>query len=60
MVKNTLLQTARLQMGWSQQQLADFAQLSLSTIERAEGGKQIRTDSVQRLCQSLKRTPEEY
>lgn len=59
MVKNTLLQTARLQMGWSQQQLADFAQLSLSTIERAESGKQIRTDSIQRLCECLRCTPEE-
>jgi transcriptional regulator with XRE-family HTH domain len=59
MVKNTLLRTARRQKGWNQQQLADFAQLSLSTIERAENGKQIRIDSVQQLCECLGRTPEE-
>ena len=34
----------------TQQQLADFAQVSLSTIERAERGEPIRIDSIQRIC----------
>jgi tetratricopeptide (TPR) repeat protein len=58
-VKNTLLQTARRQMGWTQQQLADFAELSLSTVERAERGETIRIDSVRRLCICLQKKPVE-
>lgn len=38
-MKNMLLRAARQQRGWSQQQLADFAELSPSTIERAERGE---------------------
>ena len=38
MKRNHLLREARLKKGWSQQQLADFAGLSLSTVERAERG----------------------
>ncbi|GER84184.1 hypothetical protein KTAU_28200 [Thermogemmatispora aurantia] len=56
---NLLLRTARMQRGWSQQQLADFAGISVATVERAERGEPIRIDSVQRLCQCLGRTPEE-
>jgi len=58
-VKNTLLRTARLQRGWSQQQLADFAGVSLSTVERAERGEPIRVDSLGRLSQCLEKTPEQ-
>ncbi|MBV9689831.1 MAG: helix-turn-helix transcriptional regulator [Ktedonobacteraceae bacterium] len=34
----------------TQVQLADFAGVSLSTVERAESGKPIRVDCIQRLC----------
>lgn len=58
-MKNHLLREARLKKGWSQQQLADFAGLSVSTIERAERGEPLRIDSIQRLCDCLNRSPEE-
>jgi transcriptional regulator with XRE-family HTH domain len=58
-MRNTLLRTERLRHGWSQQQLADFALVSLSTIERAERGEAIRVDSIQRLCECLSKTSEE-
>ena len=57
--KNTLLRSERLRRGWSQQQLADFADMSLSTIERAERGESIRVDNIERLCTCLQRTPEQ-
>lgn len=56
---NMLLRQARQYKGWSQQQLADFAVLSLSTIERAERGEPLRGDSIQRLCACLHKTPEQ-
>ena len=56
---NMLLRTARQQQGWSQQQLADFAEISLSTIARAERGEPIRVDNIQRLCACLQKTPEQ-
>ncbi len=56
---NMLLRTARQQQGWSQQQLADFAGVSLSTIERAERGEPIRVDNLERLCGCLQKTPEQ-
>jgi len=56
---NQLLRNARRKKGWSQQQLADFAGLSLSTIQRAERGKPIRIDSIQRLCECFQQTPEQ-
>src|SRR5690349_5755006 len=56
---NTLLRTERLRKGWTQQQLADFAGISLSTVERAERGEAIRVDCIQRLCTRLSKTPEE-
>jgi len=58
-MKNILLRTARQQNGWNQQQLADFAGLSLSTIERAERGEPIRVDNLERLCTCLQRTPDQ-
>ncbi|PRX40896.1 helix-turn-helix protein [Planifilum fimeticola] len=58
-MKNSLLRAARRKKGWSQQQLADFAGLSRSTIERAERGEPIRVDSIQRLCECLQKTPEQ-
>ncbi len=58
-MKNLLLRTARQQKGWSQQQLADFSGISLSTIERAERGEPIRVDSIERLCSCLEKTPEQ-
>jgi transcriptional regulator with XRE-family HTH domain len=56
---NMLLRTARQQQGWSQQQLADFAGVSLSTIERAERGEPIRVDNLERICSCLEKTPEQ-
>lgn len=58
-MKNTLLRVARLQNQWNQQQLADFAGVSLSTIERAERGEPIRVDNIERLCICLQRTPDQ-
>jgi transcriptional regulator with XRE-family HTH domain len=58
-MSNLLLRAARQQKGWNQQQLADFAALSLSTIERAERGEPIRVDSIQRLCTCLHKPPEQ-
>lgn len=59
MVKNSLLRAARREKGWTQQQLADFAELSLSTIERAERGEPIRVDSIERICKCLQKSPEQ-
>ncbi len=56
---NTLLRTERLRHGWTQRQLADFAEISLSTVERAEKGESIRVDCIQRLCECLSKTSEE-
>src|SRR5579884_1333921 len=56
---NKLLRMTRQQRGWSQQQLADFAGISLSTVERAERGEPIRIDNLERLCACLERTPEQ-
>ncbi len=58
-VKNTLLQAARRQKGWSQQQLADFTEISPSTVGRAERGEPIRVDNIERLCTCLQKTPEQ-
>jgi transcriptional regulator with XRE-family HTH domain len=58
-MKNTLLRAARLQNRWSQQQLADFAGVSLSTVERAERGEPSRVDNIERLCACLQKTPEQ-
>ena len=56
---NRLLRTERLRLGWTQRQLADFAAISLSTVERAEKGESIRVDCIQRLCECLFKTSEE-
>src|SRR5437016_4885753 len=58
-MRNILLRAERLRHGWTQQQLADFAGISLSTIERAEKGESIRVDCIQRLCECLSKTSEE-
>ena len=58
-MRNTLLRTERLRRGWTQQLLADFAGISLSTVERAEKGESIRVDCIQRLCECLAKTSEE-
>jgi DNA-binding Xre family transcriptional regulator len=58
-MRNIFLRTERRRRGWSQQQLADFAGISLTTVERAERGESIRIDSIQRLCECLSKTPEE-
>jgi tetratricopeptide (TPR) repeat protein/DNA-binding Xre family transcriptional regulator len=43
----------------TQKQLADFAGVSLSTIERAERGDPIRIDCQQRICTYLNKTPQD-
>jgi transcriptional regulator with XRE-family HTH domain len=58
-MRNTRLRTERLRHGWTQQQLADFAGISLSTVERAEKGESIRVDCIQRLCECFSKTSEE-
>ena len=58
-MRNTLLRNERLRRGWTQQQLADFAGISLSTVERAEKGESIRVDCIQRLCECLSKTSED-
>ncbi len=59
MVRNLLLRIARHEKGWTQQQLADFAEISLSTVERAERGESIRIDSIKRLCECLQKNPDQ-
>src|SRR5690348_457655 len=58
-MQNIHLRTERLRRGWTQRQLADFAGISLSTVERAERGEAIRVDCIQRLCECLSKSPEE-
>jgi transcriptional regulator with XRE-family HTH domain len=58
-MQNTLLRTERLRRGWTQRHLADFAGISLSTVERAEKGEAIRVDCIQRLCECLSKSSEE-
>ncbi len=58
-MRNMLLRAERLRHGWTQQQLADFAGISLSTVERAEKGESIRVDCIQRMCECLSKTSEE-
>ncbi len=54
------LRQERLRQGWTQRQLADFAQVSLSTIERAERWEPLRVDICKRICEALgKKKPEE-
>ncbi len=51
-MSDTVLQ-ARLRRAWTQRALADFAQVSLSSIQRAECGEALRVDICQRICQCL-------
>jgi transcriptional regulator with XRE-family HTH domain len=53
------LRKERLRRGWKQRQLADFALIGLSAVERAEGGKSISLENVQRLCTCLGKSPEQ-
>jgi DNA-binding XRE family transcriptional regulator len=54
------LRQERLRKGWTQQELADFAQVSLTSIERAERGNPLRVDICSRICRCLgKEKPEE-
>lgn len=50
----------RLRRGWTQRELADFAQVSLSSVERAERWEPLRVDICKRLCEALgKARPED-
>ena len=54
------LRLERLNRSWTQKELADFAQVSLSSVERAEHGRPLRVDICRRLCDCLgKKKPEE-
>lgn len=44
------LKKARLQLGFTQKILADFTLVGEATIQRAENGKPLRPDSIQRIC----------
>ena len=44
------LKTARHKLGYTQAMLADFAQVGEATIQRAENGKPLRSDSIQHIC----------
>ena len=56
---NNALRQARIRRNLTQQLLADFTQLGLSTIERAERGQRIRMDSCRRLCEFFGASAEE-
>lgn len=47
------LRKLRMQRNWSQQQLADVAEVSLRTVQRAESGRSIRLDSLVRIARAL-------
>lgn len=54
------LKRERLRRGWSQKQLADFAQISLNSVARAERGELLRVDICRLLCDCLgKEKPED-
>ncbi len=57
--RNTPLRLERLSRGWTQVQLAVKAEVSLSTIERAERGEGLRLDNILRLCACLSKKPRE-
>lgn len=40
------IQAARVLLGWSQQQTADAAGVSVPTVQRAEGGSRVRASSA--------------
>ena len=44
------LKKARLNLGYTQVMLADFAQVGKATIQRAERGEPLRPDTVRQLC----------
>jgi transcriptional regulator with XRE-family HTH domain len=44
-----LLQKRRLQLGWSQEQLADLSGVSVRTIQRLEQGKPAATETLKNL-----------
>src|SRR5690348_7406475 len=44
------LKKARLDLGYTQAMLADFAQVGKATIQRAERGEVLRPDSVRQIC----------
>ena len=47
------LRRERLARGWTQQQLADFAHVSLNSVVRAEQGRALRVDICRLLCDCL-------
>jgi transcriptional regulator with XRE-family HTH domain len=57
--KGALLRTERQRRAWTQQHLADFAQVSVPTVQRAERGEALRVDTVRLLCDALGKTPQE-
>jgi DNA-binding XRE family transcriptional regulator len=53
------LRLARFERCLTQQMLADFTELSVPTIKRAEAGRPLRIDVHYRLCQFFGKTSQE-
>ena len=45
-----LLRDARLRLGYTQQMLADFMQVGLTTVKRAESGESLRSSTIALIC----------
>src|SRR5690242_19301869 len=52
------LKVERMKRNLTQQMLADFALVSLATVQRAEAGSSIRISSRKQLCDYFNMTPE--
>src|SRR3989338_8542583 len=52
------IQELRMKRGWPQEQLAEFAGISLKSVQRAESGKSISLDTLQALASALDVTVE--
>ena len=57
--KGTLLRAERRRRAWTQQLLADFAGISVPTVQRAERGEALRVDTVRLLSDTLGKSPQE-
>ncbi len=58
-INAALIKTARIDKGWTQQQLADIASVSLRTIQRIESTGSASNESVSALCSSFEIEREE-
>jgi transcriptional regulator with XRE-family HTH domain len=58
-INAALIKTTRIDKGWTQQQLADIADVSLRTIQRIESTGSASNESVSALCSSFELEREE-